>query len=452
MPRHPGRIHPFSTQGPHALWLIVCSLCLAPTAGQTAEKAGRQETGSVVTIEGDHERGYKLLRNGQEFVICGAGGDQRLDVLAACGGNCLRTWGVDAVAAREGRETLLDIAHKHGIAVTQGIWLGHERHGFDYRNAEQLDRQRRDVEAAIMRFKDHPALLTWGLGNEMEDPTGVGANPAIWKEINLLAKRIKALDPHHPVMTVVANVNPDKVKAIQQDAPDIDILGVNAYSGAAGVGKRLQEFGWTKPYCITEYGLPGPWEVEHTDWKAPIEPSSREKAGQTFVAQHTIMEDVKQCLGSYVFLWGHKQEATGSWFSMFLPGGEKTPRVDALAKAWSGKWPANRAPVLKSADVPCSNRRVKPGQAVAIRVHYEDPENDPLTYEWEVLPESTDRRVGGDEETRPAAVANAVRPSAKAGEANILAPKAAGPYRLFVTVRDGQGSACVDNWPFFVSR
>jgi hypothetical protein len=438
----------------HAVRLIVCIAGLMTAAsGITAETTGKQGKGSVVAIEGDHSRGYKLLRNGREFVIRGAGGDQRLDVLAACGGNCLRTWGVDAVAARqgEGQETLIDIAHKQGIAVTQGIWLGHERHGFDYGDAGQLDRQRRDVEEAVKRFKDHPALLTWGLGNEMEGPTGVGANPAIWKEINLLAKRVKAIDPHHPVMTVVANVNPEKVRAIQQYAPDIDILGVNAYIGAAGVGKRLHEFGWTKPYCITEFGLPGPWEVENTDWKAPIEPSSRTKAGQTYVAQNTIMEDSKQCLGSYVFLWGHKQEATGSWFSMFLPGGEKTPRVDALAKAWSGNWPANRAPILKAAEVPCDNRRVKPGQKVSVRVIYEDPEGDVLTYDWEVLPESTERRVGGDEEKRPDAVAGAVRSTDTSGEAVLLVPKKQGPYRLFVTVKDGKGSAAVDNWPFFVS-
>lgn len=435
----------------HAVWLLVCVACLAPASGIAAEKAGKQGKGSVVTIEGDRERGYALLRNGKAFVIRGAGGDQRLDVLAACGGNCLRTWGVDAVAASEGKESLLDMAHKLGITVTQGIWLGHERHGFDYGDAEQIARQRHDVEKAVRRFKDHPALLTWGLGNEMEDPTGVGANPAIWKEINLLAKRIKAIDPHHPVMTVVANVNPDKVRAIQQHAPDIDILGVNAYIGAAGVGKRLHEFGWTKPYCITEYGLPGPWEVEHTDWKAPIEPSSRVKAGQTFVAQTTIMEDSKQCLGSYVFLWGHKQEATGSWFSMFLPSGEKSPRVDALAKAWSGNWPVNRAPILKSADVPCDKCRVKPGQKVSIRVIYEDPEDDPLTYDWEVLAESTDRRVGGDEEKRPDAVLGAVQPSGRKGEIDLLVPQTPGPYRLFVTVKDGKGSASVDNWPFLVS-
>jgi hypothetical protein len=435
----------------HIVCLFVCVGWLVPTSRAAAENSSNIEKGSVVTIEGDHERGYTLLRNGRKFVIRGASGDQRLDVLAACGGNCLRTWGVDAVAMREGKETLLDIAHKQGITVTQGIWLGHERHGFDYGNTEQIAQQRRDVEEAVNRFKDHPALLTWGLGNEMEDPTGVGANPAIWKEINLLATRIKAIDPCHPVMTVVANVNPDKIRAIQQHAPDIDILGVNAYIGAAGVGKRLHEFGWTKPYCITEYGLPGPWEVEYTDWKAPIEPSSRAKAGQTFVAQNTIMEDTKQCLGSYVFLWGHKQEATGSWFSMFLPSGEKTPRVDALAKAWSGDWPANRAPILKSADVPCDNRRVKAGQTVSLRVTYEDPEGDALEYGWEVVHESTDRRVGGDEEHRPEVVAGAVATSAAPGQAELLTPKTAGPYRLFVIVKDGKGSACVDNWPFFVS-
>ena len=163
------------------------------------------------------------------------------------------------------------------------------------------------------------------------------------------------------------------------------------------------------------------------------------------------MEDTKQCLGSYVFLWGHKQEATGSWFSMFLPSGEKTPRVDALAKAWSGDWPANRAPILKSADVPCDNRRVKAGQTVSLRVTYEDPEGDALEYGWEVVHESTDRRVGGDEEHRPEVVAGAVTTSAAPGQVELLTPKTAGPYRLFVIVKDGKGSACVDNWPFFVS-
>ena len=48
---------------------------------------------------------------------------------------------------------------------------------------------------------------------------------------------------------------------------------------------------------------------------------------------------------------------------MFLPTGEKTPRVDAIARAWTGDWPANRAPVLREATVPLGNGRIAAGEA-----------------------------------------------------------------------------------------
>lgn len=401
---------------------------------------------SRVEITGDAQQGYHLLVNGNPFVIKGVGGSHHFDVLAASGGNATRTWGV-------GEETpaLLDEAHRHGIMVSLGIWLGHERHGFDYSDPEQLEQQRRHVEEAVEKFKDHPALLVWGLGNEMEGIQNRGDSPVIWREINELAKRIKALDPHHPVMTVVANVNPDKVRAIQKYAPEIDILGVNAYAGAGGIGRNLRNYGWTKPYTIAEFGLPGPWEVEQTAWGAPIEPLSRQKAGFYYGAYQQIMEDTTLCLGTFAFLWGHKQEATASWFGMFLPNGDKTVRVDAMTRAWTGEWPENRAPVLREVEVPVFNQRVKPGEQFKIRVRYEDPEGDPLTYHWEVFHESTDRQVGGDREQRPDSVPGAVRATDAEGGALLTAPQRPGAYRVFVTVTDGRGAGCMDNWPFYVS-
>jgi hypothetical protein len=36
------------------------------------------------------------------------------------------------------------------------------------------------------------------------------------------------------------------------------------------------------------------------------------------------------------------------------------------------------------------------------------------------------------------------------GSAAVRAPTEPGAYRLFVTVRDGAGSGCMDNWPFRV--
>ena len=420
---------------------------MASGLASEAREVEPHREGSHVAVAGDAEAGYRLLRNGEPFVIRGAGGEGSLETLAACGGNAIRTWDAEVPARAVDGRRMIDRAHDLGLTVTVGLWLGHERHGFDYADAAQLAKQQAMVEEAVVAFRDHPALLVWGLGNEMEGP---GDKPVIWREVNRLARRIKELDPHHPVMTIVANISPEKLACITKHAPDIDILGINVYGGAGSIASRLRSERWTKPYCITEFGLPGPWEVGHTAWKAPIEPSSREKAATTHAAQVSIMEDAKHCLGSYVFLWGQKQEATASWFGMFLPSGEKTIRVDAMARAWTGHWPSNRAPVLEEADVPWRNSTVDSAATGTARVRYRDPDGDPLEYHWEISEESSDRREGGDAERRPAVVADSVVPGPD-GSVAIHAPKKPGAYRLFVTVKDGHGSGAMDNWAFQVA-
>jgi len=86
------------------------------------------------------EQGWRLLRDGEPYFIRGAGGTHSLELLAAAGANSVRTWGGDDIGS------LLDEAHSLGLSVTVGIWLGHERHGFDYKDktqvAEQLQRAR----------------------------------------------------------------------------------------------------------------------------------------------------------------------------------------------------------------------------------------------------------------------------------------------------------------------
>lgn len=419
----------------------------------------RADGGSIVRIDGTPETGFRLLRNGVPFVIRGVGGTSHIPLLASCGGNAIRTWDADSALRPVAGKPLIDLAEKHGVAVTVGLWLGHERHGFRYDEEGPVARQRQDVELAVSRLQDHPALLMWGLGNEMEGPTGAGDSAAVWREVNHLAGLVKKIDPNHPVMTVVANVNPAKLAAIQRHAPEVDILGVNAYSGAAGIEAALRQHGWRKPYCITEYGLPGPWEVAKTEWQAPIEPSSREKAALYNAATTKILADAERpggggdpprCLGGFAFLWGQKQEATATWFGMLLPSGEKTLVVDAVTQAWTGAWPANRAPVLKGHDVPLAGKKLRGGAQVEVSVSYKDPDGDPLTFVWEVVKESTDRREGGDAEAKPEAVSGSMIGAGGNGEATVRIPTASGGYRLFVTVRDGRGSGCSDNWPFYV--
>ena len=81
---------------------------------------------------------WQLYRGGQPYYIKGAGGNTHLDKIVEIGGNSFRTWSADDA------ETILDEAHKRGLTVMMGLWVGHERHGFDYDNqaavASQLER------------------------------------------------------------------------------------------------------------------------------------------------------------------------------------------------------------------------------------------------------------------------------------------------------------------------
>ena len=74
-----------------------------------------------------------------------------------------------------------------------------------------------------------------------------------------------------------------------------------------------------------------------------------------------------------------------------------------------------------------------------------------LRFEWELLPESTDIRAGGDVETRPDAVRlNIV--DQEDGMLAIRAPRRDGPYRMFVYAYDGNGNVATANFPFYVGQ
>lgn len=170
--------------------------------------------------------GWELLRDGEPFFLCGAGGQKHLDVLVASGGNAIRTWGIESLSEKVGGKTLVERARERDLVIVAGIWVAHERHGFDYGDPAQVERQRKEIRAAVARWKDEPGIGLWGLGNEMEGPASDGRDARIWKELEVLAKIVKKEDPSRPVMTVIAGAGADKVRAVKAHCPGIDILGV----------------------------------------------------------------------------------------------------------------------------------------------------------------------------------------------------------------------------------
>ncbi len=416
--------------------LFIVSGCSSQSEPDKPTEVKIEQTGSS----------FQLFVNEEPFYVKGAGGNENLDLLAAYGGNSIRTWSTDG--ARE----ILDLAYKHGIMVTLGLWVEHERHGFNYDNDEAVQAQLEKFTEQVQTFKDHPALLMWAIGNEMELNA---SNMNVWYAINNIAQMIKENDPNHPTLTVVAEVDQQKIQYLKERVPDIDLLGVNSYGGIGSLPDRLRRFGWEKPYLVTEWGPNGHWEVASTNWGAPIEQNSSEKAViYQKRYEEVITADTEMCLGSYVFLWGQKQERTSTWYGMFLDSGEETESIDAMHYVWSGKWPENRVPQISNLTLndrsSTNSVRIELGKVGTGKVIANDLENDNLDYEWVITPESTDLGTGGDTERRPGEIEGLIISNDNQGNVSFSTPEEPGAYRLFAYVFDGNNNAGTANIPFYV--
>lgn len=424
--------------------LAVLSGLLA--CGTTAvERSAMQPT--PVRIQSEAGR-YQLLVGGRPFYVQGAGmALAEAQSLAAAGANAARTW------STESAPEVLDQAWANGLYVAMGLEVARERHGFDYNDPQAVQRQLAAVQAEVLKYKDHPALMIWIIGNELNLDS---SNPKVWDAVNGISKMIHALDPHHPTMTTLAGISKESLQQISTRAPDLDLLGFQMYADIVNLPRYLKAYGWQRPYLVTEWGATGHWEVAKTAWGAPLENDSSIKAN--FYRQRyatAIQPDTQQCLGSFVFLWGQKQERTPTWYGMFLETGEKTAAVDVMHALWKGTPPANQSPRVQSAwldgKTADQNIRLRTGQQVTAKLVADDPDRDALRYAWEITEESRDLRTGGDQESRPAALPGLIHNPQQA-EITLTAPDRPGAYRLFGYAYDGQGAAAHVNLPFWVDR
>ena len=387
------------------------------------------------------QSGWQLLRGGDPYFIRGAGGNASLQALAKAGANSVRTWGGDVGG-------VLNEAHALGMTVTVGIWLGHQRHGFDYGDDRAVAEQLQAAREMVLRYKDHPALLIWGIGNEMEGFED-GDDPRVWDAVNEVAAMVKELDPNHPTMTVTTFVHGARIDYVHRRSPAIDIHGVNAYAAATLVPERLREAGATKPFVLTEFGPPGPWESPRSAWGAPVELTSAEKAAfyrDTY--QSAVLDAPGLALGSYAFLWGHKMEGTGTWFGMFLDDGAPTAAVDVMTELWSGRPPENLAPVASPLRID-GPVEFDPGEIVDVGAQVQDPEGRSTRVRWVLRAESGEYLTGGDFRPDMPAIDGAIV-AASADRARVRMPAEPGPYRLFLYAYDESGKAATANVPLLV--
>ncbi len=207
------------------------------------------------------------------------------------------------------------------------------------------------------------------------------------------------------------------------------------------------------PYMVTEWGPTGHWESLQTPWKAAIEETSSQKAAVYKNRYEASIKQDKHCVGSYVFLWGQKQERTPTWYGLFTEQGEESEVIDVMQYLWTGSWPQNRAPHIDSLLLDSKKATdfiyLQPDKDYIINVFASDPDQDKMTARWELLPESTDLKNGGDRESRPAAIPASIVEK-NLTQAVLKTPEKEGPYRIFLYMSDGHNKVATANIPFYV--
>jgi hypothetical protein len=425
-------------------YLSITSICLLAFNANVglAAKPGSGGQPSVVEISGV-QGDWQMLVDGVPYTVKGvcwgpdvssATVDGYMADLAAMGVNTIRTWGTGSETA-----TLLDAAERHGVKVMLGHWLMHH---VDYADdAPYKSRAIREIKRRVNEYKDHPALLSWNVGNEvilfLQD-TFSGQElednrVAYGQFIGDLVNEIHAIDPNHPVTTTVAYT--DAWSYLKTGAPNLDFYSVNSYGAIGTVSDGWAAGGYTKPYTVTEYGAEGEWEVPDDVNGVPTEPTDLEKREDYTFAWNEIIGHTGVGLGGFAFIYGHHEDFAGIWLNLKHPGDLRRLTYYAVKDAYTdAPLTDNLPPEVNTMTIsPASN--VPAGSTVTVSIDVNDPENDALSY---TLKQGS-KYIDGSNDISSA---NFVQVSD--GVFDLTAPNTAGVWKIYVYVYDGQDNVGIE--------
>ena len=431
------------------LSVLLCSKLSAVILFFLASSCNNKERINInrtVYIRSDNGK-YSLIRNSQPYFITGAAGHTSLAKLKEVGGNTIRTYDTLNLGS------ILDDAQKNNLAVMVGLPIPESEHAaFIYNKPEARDKQLRDIRNLVNRYKNHPAVLMWCLGNELDFSPNIKLYH-FYKAFNKLVETIHQDDPNHPVTTTMKNLYPKNLFCISMFTK-VDVLSTNIFISLDEMKEELEKVSWfwQGPFIISEWGIEGPWLKKRNAWGARIEETSHKKAERYREMYQYIPHDNPRFLGSFVFYWGFKQETTHTWFSMFDENGNKSEAVGVMQSLWTGKNTQARSPdlnyMLVNKKGAMDNIILKPGEAATAILDILKPDSSHYTL-WEIYPEDwfLSKNEKNNKKLRPV---GEVIISSGYFSADFKAPSKEGPYRIFATVYNKSGYFATCNTPFYV--
>ncbi|MFK7904138.1 MAG: glycoside hydrolase family 2 TIM barrel-domain containing protein [Chitinophagales bacterium] len=357
------------------LLLITCLFGFNSNAQTTVEKT---------------ENGWTLMVEGKPMevkgVTFGYGNevedyDSYFEDLQFLGVNTIRTWST-------GKNTpqLLDAAHRHGIRVMVGIWMRHGRPGmedddsFNYlEDKEGMEKMYESAVQTVQKYKDHPAVLMWGVGNEVYLNTATDAEKKAYSLfLEKVCSQIKELDENHPITSVEAWTF--GLEWWEKWVPSLDIYGLNCYgAGANLLADELEKKGVKKPYVITEFGVTGEWDIQQEKNGIKIEPTDNQKYDAIAEGYPNWIKSKATCLGVYVFHYSNGTEFLAPWLFTHYRKMYR-PQYWAIREAYTGNKPTNHIPLIEKFELPDS--KLNSGTWVPVSLSASDVENEALEVDF----------------------------------------------------------------------
>jgi hypothetical protein len=403
-------------------------------------------------VEIRNENGvYKLYKNGNPFIIKGAVGHTHMEDIAASGGNTVLIWDTALI-----EKTLINAA-QNNLSVIVGLDIPSGELTAWYKDEIKVNKMFADYEAIVNKYRNHPALLAWGLGNELIMPIS-STSSQFYKTYNRFLSMIHKQDQDHPVTTTIINYQKQSILNIRWKIRGLDFISINTYNKIKDIRWELRRLKliWDGPFMLSEWSPNGGWEAETTVWGAPLENTSTKKAEQYYHYYKTYMpHNDGRFIGSLAFYWGNRQEYTHTWYSVYNEDGIPTEVKEALSDCWQGKETAHKAVKLQYMLIDSMGARdnilLSPGSQHTARLLLADKQStDSLRYSWEIIKEDWfNWGRTWHYFKRPVALQGLLTDSTTQNTM-FICPKKEGPYRIFINVYDKNGYCATANTPFYV--
>ncbi|MEK6151788.1 glycoside hydrolase family 2 TIM barrel-domain containing protein [Flavobacteriaceae bacterium 3-367] len=402
--------------------LTACLFCYQASAQTTVRK-----------IDND----WTLMVGEKPFEIKGATFGYAKDVenydhyfqdLKSLGVNTTRLWATDKNTGK-----LLDVAHTYGIKVMVGIWMRHGRPGmedddsFDYlEDKKGMEVMYNNALKVVEKYKDHPAVLSWGIGNEVYLNMATDAEKEAYsKLLESICSAIKQQDPNHPITSVEAWTF--GLEWWQQFVPSIDIYGLNSYGpGVDLLANELEKRGIDKPYIVTEFGVTGEWDIKEKKNGVEVEPNDQQKYDAIAKGYQNWIKNKPACLGVYVFHYSNGNDFIAPWLLTHYKKMLR-PQYWAIREAYTGQKPINAVPVITSFTLPDSE--ADSGTWMPVSLGVSDVENERLDISFYYNQRTGSRKRRNQINTLQ------FRGNLREGF-EIQLPKEHGPIKVYVNVKD----------------